>query len=178
MLRIARLDAEMFEFLSEPEPLIEQLHDCGRRVDLFTFLQALPAAEPKYGYPMEWDNLAVLPLSTFEDWWQLVGCKTRNKARLAEKKGVSVREIPFDEALARGIWEIYGEVPVRQGRPFAHFGKSLETVYAEEATYLQSSVFIGAFLKEELIGFIKLVQDNAGGQARRDEHCFQGKPQR
>ena len=165
MLRIARLDAEMYQFLSEPEPVIEALHDCRQRVDLFTFLQELPRVEPKFDYPMEWDNLAVLPLSTFEEWWKSVGCKTRNKARLAEKKGVSVREVPFDEALAHGIWEIYGEVPVRQGRPFPHFGKSVETIYTEEATYLQSSVFIGAFLNEELIGFIKLVHDDARVQA-------------
>ena len=34
MLRIARLDAEMYQFLSEPESVIEALRACGQRVDL------------------------------------------------------------------------------------------------------------------------------------------------
>src|SRR4051794_16814957 len=165
ILRIALLDADMYQHVSEPELLIDALRQAGERIDLFTFLQPLPAAEPKYPYPMEWDNLAVLELSSFDQWWKSIGCKTRNKARLAEKKRVSLREVPFDDALVRGIWEIYNEVPVRQGRPFPHFGKSRETIYEEQATYLNSSIYIGAFLNEELIGFIRLVQDDARVQA-------------
>jgi hypothetical protein len=38
-------------------------------------------------------------------------------------------------------------------------------VYREEATYLDSSTFIGAFHGEELIGFVKLVADEAHVQA-------------
>ena len=166
MLRTARLDAEMYQFVSEPEPVIDALRRAGERIDLFTFLQPLPGAEPKYAYPMEWDNLAVLPITTFEDWWnKTLGFKARNKAKQAEKRGVSVREVPFDKQLVRGIWEIYNEVPVRQGRPYPHFGKDLSTVHEEEATYLDSSVFIGAFVGEELIGFIKMVSDESGTQA-------------
>lgn len=41
----------------------------------------------------------------------------------------------------------------------------MQTVYRDEATYLDSSVFIGAFLGEDLIGFIKLVHDETRTQA-------------
>jgi len=58
------------------------------------------------------------------------------QSKQAEKKGVVVREVPFDDALARGIWEIYNECPVRQGRLFPHYGKSFETVRNMSATYL------------------------------------------
>jgi hypothetical protein len=166
ILRIARLDADKYRFLSDPEPLLAALRKCGHRIDLFTFMQGLPETKPMFGYPMEWDNLAVLPISTFGNWWnRQIGFKARNKAKQAEKKQVAIREVPFDEKLVRGIWEIYNEVPVRQGRRFPHYGKDLDTVYREEATYLDSSIFIGAFHGEELIGFIKLVADEAGGQA-------------
>jgi hypothetical protein len=115
---------------------------------------------------MEWDNLAVIPVSTFENWWtKQISGKTRNMVKQAEKKGVEVREIPFDEKLSRGIWEIYNESPMRQGRRFPHFGKDLDAVYRDEATYLESSTFIGAFHGDELVGFIKLVADPAGMQA-------------
>ncbi len=166
LLRIARLDADKYHFLSDPRPLIEALRGAGQRIDLFTFTQGLSDAEPKYSYPREWDNFAALPISTFEDWWnRQIGFKARNKAKQAEKKGVVVREVPFDEELVRGIWEIYNEVPMRQGRRFQHYGKDLYTVRREEATYLDSSTFIGAYLGEELIGFIKLVADEMQTQA-------------
>lgn len=165
-LHIARLDAELYHFLSNPVPFIERLRASSDRIDIFTFLQGLPKAEPKFGYPMEWDNLAVIPISTFENWWtKQIGGKTRNMVKQADKKGVVIREINFDEKLVRGIWEIYNECPMRQGRRFPHYGKDFETVYRDEATYLESSTFIGAFLGEELIGFIKLVADAAGVQA-------------
>ena len=142
------------------------LRKCGARVDLFTFMQRLPETSPKYPYPMEWDNLAVLPVSTFDRWWtEQIGFKARNKAKQAEKKGVVVREVPFDDALVRGIWEIYNECPVRQGRPFPHYGKDIETVRQMSATFLDTSIFIGAFLGDKLIGFIKLTTDESRTQA-------------
>ncbi len=165
-LRIARLDAELYHFLSDPEPMIDRLCHSKDDIDIFTFVQGLPKTEPKYKYAMEWENLAVLPISTFEHWWNnQIGFKSRNKAKQAEKKGVVVREVPFNETLGRGIWEIYNECPVRQGRPFRHYGKDLGTVYKDEATYLEFSTFIGAFQGEELIGFIKMVADETGVQA-------------
>lgn len=166
LVRVARLDADKYHFLEDPEEFIDGLRKSGRRIDLFTFMQRLPDTSPKYKYPREQDNFAVIPISTFEHWWtKQIGFKARNKARQAEKKGVFFREVPFDKELVRGIWHIYNESPVRQGRPFAHYGKDVETVYREEATYLDYSVFIGAFLDEQLIGFVKMVIDETGTQA-------------
>src|SRR5260370_6041375 len=166
MCRIAHLDADDYKFLNDPEPVLVELRKPNMRIDLFTFLQKLPETSPKYPYPYEMDNLAVLPISTFEQWWtNQIGFKARNKAKQAEKKGVVVREAPFDEALVRGIWEIYNECPVRQERLFPHYGKSLEAVREMSATYLESSIFIGAYDAGRLIGFIKLVVDDKGTQA-------------
>jgi hypothetical protein len=166
LVRIARLDADMYHFLTDPVAMIEALRGSGTRIDLFTFTQTVVETTRKYSYPMEWENLAVLPVFTFEEWWEKqIGFKARNKAKQAEKKGVVLREVPFGEELVRGIWEIYNETPVRQGRPYPHFGKDVETVYREAATYLDSSTFVGAYLGEELIGFIKMVADEAGVQA-------------
>ncbi|MGA2271955.1 MAG: hypothetical protein ABSH00_00265 [Bryobacteraceae bacterium] len=115
---------------------------------------------------MEWDNMAVLPVSTFDHWWtQQIGFKARNKAKQAEKKGIVVREVPFDDVLVRGIWEIYNECPVRQERLFPHYGKSLEAVREVSATFLDSSIFVGAFDAEKLVGFIKLTADESWTQA-------------
>ncbi len=166
VIRIGRLDGEKFKFLDNPEELLAKVRDCGRRIDLFTFMQKVSEAAPKFSYPMEWDNLAVLPVSTFEQWWEeQIGFKARNKAKQAQKKGVILREAPFDDTLAEGIWQIYNESPIRQGRRFPHYGKDLETVRREAATFSDSSIFIGAFVGDRLIGFIKLVTDETRAQA-------------
>lgn len=165
LLRIARVAAEGYEFIERPEAAITGLRTCGVRVDLFTFTQRLADTIPKDGYPMELDNLAVLPITTFDNWWNQIGPKTRNKARLGAKKGLIVREAPFDDTLARGIWRIYNECPVRQGRRFPHYGKDFEAVRAMTPTFLDSSIFIGAFLADELIGFLKLTMDESRSQA-------------
>jgi hypothetical protein len=170
LLRIARIQGDKYRFLSDPEPLIDGLKKCGERIDIFTFIQKLPepgaVSEVKYRYPMEWDNFAALPLTTFDEWWtKTIGFKARNKAKQAEKKGIALREVPFDDALIQGIWEIYNECPIRQGRPFSHFGEDIETVRRIEAPFLDSSVFIGAFLDGKMIGFVKLVIDETRTQA-------------
>lgn len=166
MPRIISLSAEGFEFLEHPEEVLADLRKSRHGADIFTFMQRLPDTTPKYGYPMEWDNVAALPISTFDRWWtRQIDGKTRNMVRRAEKKGVTVREIPFDEALVRGIKAIYDECPVRQGRPFPHYRKDLEIIYQMSATFLDSSSFIGAFWEEKLIGFVKLTINRARTQA-------------
>jgi hypothetical protein len=166
LCRVAQLDADDYKFLEDPEAAITELRRSKVRADLFSFLQKLPDTQPKYSYPFEWDNFAVLPISTFENWWtQQLGFKARNKAKQAEKKGLVVREVPFDDTLAKGICEIYNECPVRQGRLFPHYGKNYETVRKMSATYLDSSVFIGAFDADKLVGFIKLTIDDTATQA-------------
>ena len=160
LIRIACLDGEKFTFPDDPDELLNRLRTCGVRIDLFTFLQKLPETSPKYTYPMEWDNLAVLPVSTFTHWWtKQIRSFPRNRARQAEKKGVVLREVPFDDTLLRGICEVYNECPIRQGRRFPHYGMSLERAREYAGTFLDRSIFIGAFLGDSMIGFIKLVTD-------------------
>jgi Acetyltransferase (GNAT) domain len=173
LLRVARLELDKYEFLDDPQPLIADLRKCGSRIDLFKFLQKLPDVpdgftnvSPLYPYPMQWDNLAVLPVSTFDHWWnQQLRSVPRNRARQAARKGVVIREAPFDDALARGIWQIYNESPLRQGKPFAHYGKDSETVRNMSATFPDRSIFLGAYIGDQLIGFIKLVTNAAHTQA-------------
>src|SRR5580704_19373954 len=87
-VRIARLDGEKHTFPDDPEVVIDGLRKSGARADIFTFLQKVSDTSPKYSYPMEYDNLAVLPISTFEKWWEeQIGFKARNKAKQALKKG-------------------------------------------------------------------------------------------
>src|SRR5438874_7014477 len=132
LIRIGRLAAEKYEFLDEPTATIDALRTCGARIDLFTFMQSAANATPQYDYPLDWDNLAAVPVSTFDHWsTKQINGKTRNMIRRAEKAGVVVREAPFDDALVEGISGIYNESPTRQGKPFTHYMKDIATVRKE-----------------------------------------------
>lgn len=166
LIRIARLAADGYEYFEDPVAALEQLRTLETRIDVFTFVQRLPDTQPTYDYRREWDNVAAVPVSTFDDWWaRQINFKVRNKVRLAEKRGVVVRAVPFDDALVQGISSIYDEAPIRQGRQFPHYRKDADAVRRENGTFLDRSVFLGAFLGARMIGFAKLVSDETGTQA-------------
>jgi hypothetical protein len=166
VLRTARVDGEKYCFLDDPEAVVGGLQRCGKRVDLFTFMQRVSDVTPKHAYPMVWDNFAALSITTYEEWWtNQIGFKARNKAKQAEKHGVVLREIPYDESLIQGILEIYNETPIRQGKRFPHYGMTPEQMRRYLGTFLDRSIFIAALFEEKLIGFIKLTVDESGTQA-------------
>jgi hypothetical protein len=160
LIRIARIDGDKYNSPADLEAMLNALRSCGKRIDLFSFLQPIPETEPKYDYPMEWDNLAVLPVSTFDNWWNhQIRSLPRNRARQAEKKGVVLREVPCDEKLFEGICGIYNESPVRQGKRFPHYGMTIERAREYASTYPDRSIYVAAFVGDTMIGFIKLVMD-------------------
>ena len=166
LIRIAFLDGEGYQFLEDPEVALGAIRASKSPVDLFTFIQKISDTVPRYGYPLDWDNMAALPVSTFEHWMtHQIDFKVRNKVRKATKTGVVAREVPFDDALVRGIHAVYNESPIRQGKRFWHYGKDLETVRRIKATFLERSIFIGAFFEDRLIGFVKLVANEDWTQA-------------
>ena len=166
LIRIARIKGDGYVFVDNPETLLNGIRESGLKVDLLTFIQRVSETSPKYSYFMEWDNYAALRITSFNDWWEKqIGFKARNKAKQAEKKGVVLRVVPFSDSLVEGIHQIYNETPVRQGEPNRHYGKDLQTVYRQEATFLERSIFIGAYFEGILIGFIKIIQDETLTQA-------------
>lgn len=177
-LRVARIFDEPWLDLPQirnPEAFVIMLRDQGVTADVFTFAQQLPHTEPQFeAEGMEWDNVAVAPCANFKAWWESLPQESRKNVRRSQKRGVTVRLVEFDDNLVRGIKALYDETPFRQGRRFWHYGKDLATVKRENSSYLDRSVFIGAFLDNTLIGFIKMVQ--VGSSARimqilsRNEH--------
>ena len=141
-----------------PGQIIADLKSKGVRADVFTFTQRVPDVKPRHAYPMRWDNVAALPILGYSEWWEKrLNQDTRRCVRLASKRGLDVRPVKFDDAFCEGIRQIYNETPIRQGRKFWHYGKDLETVKRENASFVEESEFLGAYLGEELVGFLKMV---------------------
>ncbi len=127
---------------------------------IYSRLSSANGAAPSPIHQVTWvktdDNIGLLEIKDYETWWSAIGKKTRNMVRKAEKDGVKVSVVTQSDKLAEGIFNIYHETPIRQGRAFPHYGESLELVaanmYAEK-----NSTFIGAYIGEELVGFIQIL---------------------
>ena len=130
----------------------------GLRADVLTVGGDLETKREVAGAVREPDNVAVIDTSDFKAWWQGLPQEARKNTRRAAKRGVRVEIVDYTDDLVRGIKAIYDEAPIRQGRRFWHYGKDIETVRRENGTYLERSVFLGAFVDDQLIGFMKWVR--------------------
>lgn len=140
--------------------VVERLKAASNKPDVFTFVQRAPDTTPQYEYHMEWDNVAAIPVSTHEKWLhEQISAACRRNIRTSVKKGVTVRVDQYDEKYIRGIMSIYNESPIRAGRKFWHYGKPFEAVEAENGTYRERSTYLGAYLQNEFIGYMKIVWD-------------------
>ena len=148
------------ETLPEPQHVLQQLREADPNVDLFTFAQRVPDTEPRFDYHMEWDNVAVIPVSSYDTWFrEQISSASRRNIRASEKKGLVVRAAQYDEKYIQGIMAIYNESPIRGGRRYWHYGKDFSTVESENGTYRERSTFLGAYLEGEMIGYMKIVWD-------------------
>jgi hypothetical protein len=159
---VVGLEDEWYEDVRDPDSVINILaNNPGFKPDIFTFWQRLPEIEPRYSFHTEWEEIAVLPIQSYEHWWKhQIKSRVRNLIRKAEKEGVEVRETAYDDEFVRGMTAIFNESPVRQGRRFWHFGKDFETVKRQFSQYVFRERMIGAYYRGELIGFVML--GNAG----------------
>ena len=146
------------EAVADPTTFVARLKEAEMKADIFTFAQKVPEATPKYKYHFEWDNFAVIPITTYSAWWKnRIESSVQRAVRKAAKFGVEVKVVEFDDAFLSGIVNINNESPVRQGRAFWHFQKSVDAVKQEHLTYADRNVFLGAYYQEELIGYIRMV---------------------
>ncbi len=161
-LRVATvLDEEWAETgLENPELCVRTLKKLGPRAlraDLFTFSQKLPMTVPKYSYPMELESVAAIRITSYNGWWNKLPQVTRKNVRRSEKRGVDVKLREFDDDLVRDIVELTKDSPVRQGKRFAHYGKTFEQVKKDQSTFLGRCDFICAYSEKELIGLAKII---------------------
>ncbi|MBD3343459.1 MAG: hypothetical protein GF401_00180 [Chitinivibrionales bacterium] len=165
MPRIAQIKDEWYyEKAFDAEKIFGALKDAKAPADLFTFAQRLPDIRQMHSYPCERDNYAALPITAYETWLERISSKERRAISRARDMGLKVDIASFDDRLIRGITKIYNETPIRQGRKFWHYGEDYEKVKRVNETYPDRAVFLGAWLDNELVGFIKLV--SSGNLAR------------
>ncbi len=164
-VKIAEIfDEYWLERRNLPDPLrvLDEVRNISKKPDIFTFSQRIPDTEPRFDFPFEWDNYAVIQLISYDDWFQKqIASSARRNIKASGKRGVVVKVSRFDDAYVRGIMSIYNESPIRQGRRYWHYGKNFSSVRAENGTYSDRSTFLAAYYQNEMIGYCKIVWDES-----------------
>jgi hypothetical protein len=154
-LKTVRLEDEWFEDVRDPPAAVSALKK-SVNADVFTFWQRLETRR-QFEFDTEWETIALVPVTSFDHWVnKQIKPTARNKFRKALKNGLEIREVSYDDEFVRGMTEIFNETPVRQGRRFWHYGKDFETVKRQFSRYLFREDLVGAYYRDELIGFLML----------------------
>ena len=158
VIKVCGLVDSWYEDVKDPALMVATLKNEKHGAHIFTFFQRPPHVQPLYNYYMEPYPVSIIKNTSYDEWWnKSIGKKTRQAVSMAQKKGVKVRITEFNDEFVKGIHSIYNETPVRSGRSFPHYNDTLEKVRAENSTFLDRSVFLGAYYENELIGFTKIV---------------------
>lgn len=161
--------------------VVKLTEDCEERADIYTFIErgwCFKIEKIGSNWRKEKDNVALLNITTYTDWFKDIDRKTRNMVRKAEKCGVMTKIVEPSKELAEGIWKIYNETLIRQGRPFPHYGMWIEPI-EREVLSSKNCDFIGAYSEGELIGFVRLTYgDNIAVMSRllSLKRCFNMAP--
>lgn len=158
LVRTISLRNDIIDNIDNPEDVLRKIIDTRLPADLLVFPQRLDDSSPRYPYHTEWDNLAAVKISTYEEWLKKqIHQNARNKVRKAQKSGVVVRAERLSTQVVRGLVDIFNETAFRRGRRYSYFGRNAETVEKEWSTDTGRSLFLVAYHQEEIIGFIQLV---------------------
>src|SRR5262245_55531243 len=78
--------------LPAPETVIGELRKMASKPDIFVFAQRVPDTATRHRYHHIFDNYAVLPLSTYEHWFQhQIPAATKRNIRASQKRGILTR---------------------------------------------------------------------------------------
>jgi hypothetical protein len=117
------------------------------------------------------ETIAVLKLGTFQEWWKVGGEQmrhVRNRVRKAQKQGMVIQEIDVKQINADiidGIYRIYHDTPTRQGRKYVGYTTTREDI-EKRFGKLKSSLLLGAYLHNSMIGFLHLILGDAVASVR------------
>jgi hypothetical protein len=157
VFKTGTLGNEWLDHVEDPETIIKKLRSNNSKADIFTFWQGPPEATAKYDYYKEFQSYAVLRISSFDYWCKnQINRGAKRAIQNAQKSGIVAESVDFSNELVKGIVCIAKETPIRQGRPYSHYGEDFETAKQKLSEDLDRCEFIGAYYQNELIGFIKL----------------------
>ena len=150
-IRIAEVREEWDEDITNPKLTINMLKKRGVRIDLFTFVQRLPESRPKYNYYMEWDNVAAIPITSYEYWLKnQIPKQTRNRIKKAIKTGVVIKNIDIGEELFKVPTPRTRKIGILPGAPDTFETCNPATFPCKDCSNDDAGIFVKSFPLTEL----------------------------
>ena len=148
------------DYIYDIEPRRDLLRNLRKKgVDLFTFVQRTfvqETFEKKYPFHKEVENIAIMKIASYDDWWtRTIRKKVRQSVKKAEKSGVKVKIVEVNEDFFRSVQRIYNETPFREGRRYSGYGLSIGHL-REKFDDIGDSDILGAYFNGQLIGLLWL----------------------
>lgn len=160
-VKTARIKDEAFvqgEIVANLDETLAAMAAAKCKADIFCFSQKIGENAPKYTHYCEWEDFAVIYITSYEDWYKSkIKKDARENIRRAAREGIRVESVPYNLKLVQQIKDLYDDTPVRQGKRFWHHGKSIEELDILHGTYKERAEFIAAYLGPEFVGFLKMV---------------------
>jgi len=158
LVRVCGLAAAWYEPIENPEALIASLKQHKPKQHIFTFFQRVPHTIPRYNYYKESYPVSVITLKNYEDWWEnSIKKYTRQAVKMSQKKGIIVKVSDFNDEFMEGITSIHNETPIRSGKKYPHYNVSTNSVKKREGTFIDRSIFLGAYYEKQIVGYAKLI---------------------
>ncbi|KKN83058.1 hypothetical protein LCGC14_0303240 [marine sediment metagenome] len=141
----------------------------GADAESIQLLRAIESGANMYSYWSEFSNhqyqltdqFAGIPVSSYADWWNSISRKTRNMVRKAQKLGLTVQRMAFNDELLAATYAIYNESPTRQNRAFPPYGRNTKRIAMDrEKTlpqYYHGEEYLVARHNGKIIAYIHLV---------------------
>ena len=74
--------------VAEPRRFIALLKESGLEADVFSFAQKIPDVRPRHHYHVDWDNMAAIPITCYDEWWERISSDMRRDVKIAARRGV------------------------------------------------------------------------------------------
>lgn len=145
------------EPVEDPETFVKDVRRLVK-ADIFSFSRRLPDINADFPYYSDRDNVAAIPITSFDDWLnERISRKTRQEVNRARRLGIVVKAASFGDEFIGEVSTLFDRISMKQGLPFAHHGKDPQTLKKEIGPYSDRSAYIAAYLKDEFIGYLKMV---------------------
>ena len=130
-------------------------------------MQKIRDRQPELSYPMEWDNLAAVPVSTFDHWWtKQIDNKTRNMSDVQKRKASPLERWSSTTRWCGAFRRFTTNRPSARANRSGTIKKACRCCpQGANETFVDRSTFITASLGDRVIGFAKLVPDEDHQQA-------------
>ena len=96
IIKIASIQGENWteiNFVNNYHELVKLALESNIKADIFTFAQKIPNVKPMHNFFFKFDNIAAIPLTTYQNWLNSVSSGMRKDLKRSKKHRIYVKVV-------------------------------------------------------------------------------------